>query len=353
MIGISKTRILSFIILQNLIRVIPLKKITFTSFALLTLACSAYAEGEYENPGLSAYMAEKAELPPPPKLEFPFPEGVYVGATIGSGKIKPMRIEDQAGRQLETTNQSKKTSVAHGGVSIGYLFKEAGWFNQIDLQYINRKAVTYEATTNNCIFIGKSCTLNTSVRTQTGMVRLYSTLNIGHSIFPYMFAGVGFYHNKAPATLTLPNGRVIPLFINTNNDAANTTIINNTNIANGGVFVEETIVENVGGQTLLVNDILVNDFANNTFTTNNTRRQKPSRFGGAGSIGAGMRLRVSPHIMLDVNYEYTYLGKTQDWHVPRRLGARRTTVFKGDKLNGQSINLSIILQPWGFASEGD
>lgn len=318
-----------------------MKKIVFTSFiALLALASSIYADGDYENPELSAYMAEKGELPPPPKLEFPFPEGVYVGATIGGGKNNPIRIVDQLGTQLTILPPpNKKNSVKRGGVSIGYLFSEAGWFNQLDIQYITRNAINYSAAKqNNCILPGLGCTLNTSVKTQTGMARLYSTLNIGYSLFPYIFGGVGIYHNKAPATLTLTNGQVIQL---TNSTTLPQTIINNTSTTtNTNTFVNDF------GQMVTVNNV------SNTFTTG-TKRTKPSRTGAAGSIGAGIRFRVSPHIMLDINYEYAYLGKVLNWNVLQPGSTNFISSFKGDKLNGQSINASILFQPWGFASEGD
>ena len=127
----------------------PLKKIVFTSsLTLLALASPAYGvdDDEYfENPGLSAYMAEKTELPPPPKIEFPFPEGLYIGVVAGGGKINSVDIKNRTENiEFRRTNQSKTKVIGQGGASLGYLFRESGWFNQIEIQYMNRGNFVYK-----------------------------------------------------------------------------------------------------------------------------------------------------------------------------------------------------------------
>lgn len=343
-----------------------MKKIILASFFLLALASSTYAEEEYEeypeeykNPGLSAYMAERAELPPPPKLEFPFPEGVYVSGTVGSGKVRRMRIRDQVGREFEVSKT--RDHVTQGGVSIGYLFREAGWFNQLDIQYMIRNNISFQGVRNCTVGgINGNCILNTSLKNQTGIARLYSTLNIGHSIFPYVFVGAGAYHNKAPATLTLPNGNIIPL--PSASDFPNFTF--DTTIPNGFVVDETIIGNNVVDRTVIGNNVLntglvaANSLTGGLFpglTTTNPRRH---RVGATGSVGLGFRFRLSSKIMLDLNYEYVHLGKVQNWHLIRRPGVINNTnfvnrTFSGDRLNSQAINLSVLFQPWGFVLEAD
>lgn len=311
-----------------------MKKIVLTSsVAFLTFASFlVYADGAYENPGLSAYLAQKPELPVPPKFDFPFPEGVYVSGTAGTGQIKSLRVVNSANQEL--TNLSNRKSVTQGGVSIGYLFKEAGWFNQVDIQYIGRNNVNYvgyNPQTGNI--------LNATIKSQTGMAKLYSTLNIGSSIFPYVYAGAGVYHNRAPATLTFPNGTSLEL--------SNATVFNpQQTIVDTSTTTNTSSLVNDFGQTVVINN------TSNVFTTG-YEKPKNSRQGAAGCAGLGVRFRFSRQIMVDFNYEYTYIGKVRSWNVFSPNSSFPVLTLNGDKMSAQAVNLTFIFQPWGYLTNPD
>ncbi len=330
-----------------------MKKIALsTSIALLALGSTAHAGGEsYENPGLAAYLAERPDLPPPPKLKFPFPQGVYFGVTGGAERLSSVKLENEFDREKPQIN-SRKT-LTRAGASVGYLFREAGWFNQLEIEYMGRNKYTYEAKFRARPFryrLGPEI-LNTHISVQTVMAKLYSTINIGHHIFPYGYLGIGGAYTKAPATLTrnICTGskkkrrcrpQTIPLIStsNSNNSGSFNPFDNDL------IFFDNTTVNN--GQLILLDDTAP--------FFDNTRKTRNSRGSFAASAGVGVRFRLTYQFMVDLSYEFAYLGNTQSWGIPprnRNFTANPLRVFKGSNLNSQSFNVSILFQPWGFAAD--
>lgn len=235
---------------------------------------------------MASYTAYRPKLLPTPTIFLPWPQGVYFSVKAGTSGSAGFTVTDISQPPTGATlvaNTNSQTSGAPWGGSIGYLFRESGAFDRVEIEYLQRPKFSYQSTP---IFVGTDSSINATVNSQTLLAKTTFSFDIGRIIFPYALIGAGAAMGKSSLTASVTNAGIT---VNTNSSTSKASF--------------------------------------------------------AWAVGGGLRVRLTPKIMTDLGYEYASLGSAPNFVISTAVGAPVTLGVNNIRTN--TFLFSLIWQPWG------
>lgn len=259
---------------------------------LLTAASTGVLAAEQAYPDIPAYEAYKS----PYHYSTSPLKNFYISGKIGAGFQNLSSIENisppinSSMSVPPVTSSSASGSVTQWGVGIGYMFQPTGIFSRFEVEYMNRGSISYDANPlleyPSFITPPPPSSISSTIHNQTILGKIYYDMQLSDVIFPYIQIGGGYSWSKTEGTGSIEN-----------DPFSGSTITNFSNTKGSFAF----------------------------------------------DAGLGLRFKAGSHFLVDLGYEFDYLGTDLDFTLQTDLPDHPVQIQSGT-FYSNSINLALTYQ---------
>ena len=265
----------------------------------ITLASLPIFANGYDQAQLPDLPDYYAYAPSPPPLSekvgssFSWLKNFYITAEVGRSYASINSIDNITDVSEPfappVAKPNEIQAVNHLGVAIGYQLRNSGIFSRIEIEYLNRAKIDYVADPAIIFSVTPHPTinLNSTVKNQTILGKIYWDFNYGIFVIPYIQAGAGIGFNQTKTS---------------------------------GTFIEPPIIPTP-------------PITSETSSSN-------TKFAWEG--GAGLRIKITKHLFAGIGYEFDSLG-TAHWEVATD-NPNQPLELKARDIYSQTITIGVTLK---------